>query len=693
MDPIRINEGAHSIHSEQPFAEVDRLYDELVKIETDCIQAERAQQLTDDQWRARIELHRNLLRKHHELLLTSQHPSADRDLRRMASDCGLPGRMWRHGVHSLLDLMHHHLPPSSEHRLSFLDIASNTIERLHEAAPRFDNTWYECLGDLGRYRLRTNSADSTSDEKWKTISRHWYCRTSFQMPTTGRFYHRLAMLSGSNVVQQMFYLIKSLCVPEPFLQSKELITETFMIGRQLRDMAPCDAAFLQAHAIIFTQTNVEDFKNVVKTFVSGLVSKRPLESGGWVTRQYQMSITLCNCLLAYGDKSSLLQQAINGPQTQDCETETQESESKRIQQLENACTLAQQSDSCVFINAENLDFMAYLHVRLVFMLYVVDHPSAMAYLTHWVPWDLVASSLNDVTVRIHSKGLNPIEVFSNPFRGEDGPLPEDWDMRGLGWAGNYFPPNWFSAHDLDFYSLAGGAEIPTRELARERRVLAVGQRLAQFSAPLDFDPETSLFSSRLREWDNDAKSHSSQMEEPIQSGQGHGGILPNPLTDAAISTPPISPQESFIGKEETALIQILRPETAITSWNVTSHVATDSGTHMSYSTETSSETCAEESFQCMTTPDSASVPSEMSAIDTDPRHSEDPLVETPQSSLDLNIPGISKTPKCNNKTVGILSELEKRDTATPTGGLSAERHLAFQCTQCLLKFSRACDLK
>lgn len=408
-----------------------------------------------------------------------------------------------------------------------------------------------------------------------------------------------------------------------------------------------------------------------------------------------MSITLCNCLLAYGDKSSLLQQAIDGPQTQDCETETQESESKRIQQLENACTLAQQSDSCVFINAENLDFMAYLHVRLVFMLYVVDHPSAMAYLTRWVPWDLVASSLNDLTVRIQSEGLNPIEELSNPLRREDGPLPEDWDMRGLGWAENYFPPNWFSAHDLDFYSLAGGAEIPIRELARERRVLAVGQKLAQSSAPLNFDPETSLFSSRRREWDNDAKSHSSQMEEPIQSGQDHGGILPNLLTDAALSTPPISHQESFIGKEETALIQILRPETAIMSWNVTSHVTTDSGMRMDYSTETSSETCAEEaSFQCETTPDRASVPSETSAVDTDPQHSEDPLVESPQSSLDLNTPGISKTRKSNSKTVGILSELEKRDTATPTWGrLSAERHPAFQCAQCPLIFGRACDLK
>lgn len=114
---------------------------------------------------------------------------------------------------------------------------------------------------------------------------------------------------------------------------------------------------------------------------------------------------------------------------------------------------------------------------------------------------------------------------------------------------------------------------------------------------------------------------------------------------------------------------------------------------MSYSTETSSETCAEESFQCMTTPDGASVPSEISAIDTDPGHSEDPLVETSQSSLDLNVPGVSKTPKGNSKTVGILPELEKRDTGTPTGGLNAERHPAFQCAQCLLKFGRACDLK
>lgn len=62
------------------------------------------------QWQALIPLHRTLLHEHHDFFLASQHPSASAALRLLAEKYAMPARMWRHGIHSLLDLLRQQLP-------------------------------------------------------------------------------------------------------------------------------------------------------------------------------------------------------------------------------------------------------------------------------------------------------------------------------------------------------------------------------------------------------------------------------------------------------------------------------------------------------------------------------------------------------------------------------------------------------
>ncbi|CAI6090980.1 unnamed protein product [Clonostachys chloroleuca] len=72
------------------------IYERLVRIETNCIEADKAQsadldqELTKDRWQTLIALYRDLLYEHHDFLMTSQHPQANTALRRLASKCVLP---------------------------------------------------------------------------------------------------------------------------------------------------------------------------------------------------------------------------------------------------------------------------------------------------------------------------------------------------------------------------------------------------------------------------------------------------------------------------------------------------------------------------------------------------------------------------------------------------------------------------
>jgi len=146
------------IGQEQLVAEVKGIYAGLMMVESKCIEVDNAQssqndsKLNNEQWQALIALHRTLLHEHHDFFLASQHPSASQALKRLASKYAMPARMWRHGIHSFLELLRHRLPASLEHMLTFIYLAYSMMALLYETVPAFRDTWIECLGDLGRYR-------------------------------------------------------------------------------------------------------------------------------------------------------------------------------------------------------------------------------------------------------------------------------------------------------------------------------------------------------------------------------------------------------------------------------------------------------------------------------------------------------------------------------------------------------------
>ncbi|HET6346874.1 MAG TPA: hypothetical protein VFH51_18210, partial [Myxococcota bacterium] len=196
------------ITQDQLVAEVKGIYAGLAMVEAKCreVDAEEMRRaeaspagaaplrLRHEQWKAMTVLHRTLLHEHHDFLLASHHDSASPALKALAAKHGMPGRLWKHGIHAYLELLRTHLPQSREHMLEFLSTSQQMMALLVETNPAFTDTWKECLGDLARYRMAI-SEDAGVRQKWTEIARGWYEQVLASDPGVGRLYHQLAVLA------------------------------------------------------------------------------------------------------------------------------------------------------------------------------------------------------------------------------------------------------------------------------------------------------------------------------------------------------------------------------------------------------------------------------------------------------------------------------------------------------------------
>lgn len=286
-DMIRQPE-TRTISPDQLVAEVKGIYAGLVMIENKCIEYDKTQaakQLSQEQFQALIALHRSVLHEHHDFFLASQHPSASDALRRLASKYAMPARMWRHGIHSFLELLRHKLPASLEYMLTFIYIAYSMMALLYETVPAFEDTWIECLGDLGRYRMAIEDDDIRDRETWTGVSRYWYSKASDKSPTVGRLYHHLAILSRPNALQQLYYYNKSLCVPSPFPSARESIMTLFdpLLGTNSHQrLEPVDAAFVRVHGILFSGKSRDQLESSMGQFLDLLDGRIGSTHSNWL---------------------------------------------------------------------------------------------------------------------------------------------------------------------------------------------------------------------------------------------------------------------------------------------------------------------------------------------------------------------------------------------------------------------------
>ena len=264
--------GTRPISHEQLVVEVKGIYAGLVMVEAKCIDIDEGQSaaaqerdpprrvdLNNDQWQSLISLHKQLLHEHHDFFLASQHPSASPALSRLAAKYSMPARMWRHGIHAFLEVLRHKLPDTVEHMLTFIYIAYSMISLLYESVSTFEDTWIECLGDLGRYRMAIEDDEHKDREVWSNVARFWYNKADDNCPNVGRLHHHLAILSRPNTLEQLSLYIKSLTCVTHFESAKESILTLFNpILKGMESGTPrsslFETPFIKAHGNLLTKS-------------------------------------------------------------------------------------------------------------------------------------------------------------------------------------------------------------------------------------------------------------------------------------------------------------------------------------------------------------------------------------------------------------------------------------------------------
>ncbi|CEI40966.1 unnamed protein product [Fusarium venenatum] len=496
------------ISQDQLVAEVKGIYAGLVMVETKCIEVDNAQssntdansKLNNEQWQALIALHRTLLHEHHDFFLASQHPSASPALRRLASKYAMPARMWRHGIHSFLELLRHRLPASLEHMLTFLYLAYSMMALLYETVPAFEDTWIECLGDLGRYRMAIEDDDIRDREVWTGVSRHWYRKASEKSPTTGRLYHHLAILARPNALQQLYYYTKSLCVPIPFSSARESIMTLFdpVLSNSPSRLIPIDAAFVRVHGILFSKKSWDQLDDSMASFNKLLDDHIARSVKRWLESGYYIGISLACSLLGYGAESNVLMRALSKkPEETDIPMDGSIiSEASPDETFGLALQFAVETISVVLFRWGDTNTLPFVHTIMVFMNYMTRYPAAISHLEEKYPWKLTCFMLNSLLTSSEPgyEVKDRFQVWEEDQHPR--PLPEDFAMRGLLYSEDYFPNGWFQSDKVDedekYFELASMSE------QRKDRILSLGCRIATSGNWLIWNEDTNKFSIPTR---------------------------------------------------------------------------------------------------------------------------------------------------------------------------------------------------
>jgi len=501
------------ISQEQLVAEVKGIYAGLVMVEGKCIQVDAKQaalareapvgtqpKLNNEQWQALIALHRTLLHEHHDFFLASQHPSATPAVRRLAIKYAMPARLWRHGIHSFLELLRNRLPDSLDHMLAFIYLAYSMMTLLYETVPAFEETWIECLGDLGRYRMAIEDDDIRDREVWTQVARQWYLKASDRSPETGRLYHHLAILARPNALQQLFFYYKALSVPQPFVAARESILTLFqpiVEGKQARRLPVVITAFVKVHAILFARKSQESFTATLVELSShldghiGRVTQKYLEQG------YYIAISNILALLENGLPNAVLIKALSEADAAES-TDTKmsgtsiEADNNNALVFEGARQLFVQTVEIHLQRVGDPNILSFLHVTMVFMVYVSYSDAAMKLLDASFPWKELVTMLNTLLRFYHNYSRIESDLLPVPDKNDFRPTPEEFALRGLFWTVRYFIPGWFRNKNIeDENQYKEDASMNTDY--RPERILWLGCQLAKSGMWICYNREIHKF--------------------------------------------------------------------------------------------------------------------------------------------------------------------------------------------------------
>lgn len=531
------------ISHDQLVVEVKGIYAGLVLVEQKCKEVDEKQSaaalerdpsrktpLSNEQWQALIALHKTLLHEHHDFFLASQHPSASPALSKLAGKYSMPARMWRHGIHSFLEVLRHRLPASSDHMLAFIYIAYSMMALLYETVQAFEETWIECLGDLARYRMAIEEHDVQDREIWGGVARCWYCKAADKRPEIGRLYHHLAILARPNSLQQLALYLRSLACLVPFGSARSSIMTLFQpvlqgkVASQHRPRA-FEVAFIKIHANLFVhglptsevQELFDDIRSGLLDDYIGRVTTRFREQG--------VSIALTNiaAIFEYGALDAkqvsksvfrlyFLEVWVQNLKDQEiasgkAETALDIDENKQNSLLESLdqqiahLTTEKEIDSSMKIiqfalkitftvlavvlqRPGDKNVFPLVHVMFCFIWSLASVEKLLRYVEQDIPWADICFFLNALA---KPDAMTPkiwAQCLPMPDGGASQTLPEDFAMRGQLFTLWYYPRGWFEKAEIDIEERS--IEVPSVAATRVERILWLGMGLASVSEQHSF---------------------------------------------------------------------------------------------------------------------------------------------------------------------------------------------------------------
>ncbi|EMR09666.1 hypothetical protein PNEG_01856 [Pneumocystis murina B123] len=267
-----------------------------------------------EKFRKLSELHEALLFLYINFLSLTQHPSASLSIMKIPIKYTIPARLWRNSIYTYLEILRSQLPYTIEHLISYILFSYSQITVLLETVSTFENEWIECLGDLARYRMAIEEVDMESRNHWNNVAKYWYVKGLKNLPTLGRLYHHLAILSKDNILEKLFYYSKALIVSKSFSYARGSILSLFdPIFIHKESLCFSNASknsdlinnYVKLHGLLFTRLQLDDFEVILNDFLS-LLSKENI----WNKEGVLMAITNVVALFQYGNKHGKLKYLI-----------------------------------------------------------------------------------------------------------------------------------------------------------------------------------------------------------------------------------------------------------------------------------------------------------------------------------------------------------------------------------------------
>lgn len=122
--------------------------------------------------------------------------------------------------------------------------------------------------------------------------------------------------------------------------------------------------------------------------------------------------------------------------------------------------------------------LSFQHTMMVFLWHIARRPATISEIEHDWPWELTAKMLNTILRECDDKVRERAEDVEFPGPEKGGlprPLPEDYSMRGLIYADDYFTEGWFENDKIDDEEKY--MPQPSMNDERRERILWLGYRL------------------------------------------------------------------------------------------------------------------------------------------------------------------------------------------------------------------------